>query len=296
MMFDGFDTRRIVVDGVDVPVRTAGSGPPVLLLHGFPQTHTAWHQVAPALSGEFTVVVPDLPGYGASRGLEPTAEKFAKRNLARLMVGLMDTLGHGRFALAGHDRGARIGYRLALDHPGRITRFAPIDILPTLEVWEAMNWQAALGSYHWLLLAQPAPLPENLVGADGPGYVRHLIDRWAGHHDRLDPTAVAAYARAFADPAVVAAACADYRAGATLDVEHDRVDRDAGRKIDCPVLLIWARRYLKERGRRHLDVWRSWAEDVRELPLDCGHFVAEEAAQDCAAALLSFFSEEYHAR
>ena len=289
-MFDGFDTRRVTVDGADLHARIGGEGPPVLLLHGFPQTHLAWHRVAPALAGRFTVVVPDLPGYGASRLAAPTTEALAKRTLARQMVALMAALGHQRFALAGHDRGARIGYRLALDHPDRLTRLAPIDILPTLEVWEAMNWQAALNSYHWLLLAQPAPLPENLVGADGPGYVRHLIDRWAGHRDRLDPAAVAAYAESFADPAVVAAACADYRAGATLDVEHDRADRDAGRRIDCPVLLVWATRYLKERGRRHLDVWRGWAEDVREVPLDCGHFVAEEAAEDCAAALLNFFS------
>lgn len=291
-MFDGFETRRIKVHDVDLNVRIGGDGPPVLLLHGFPQTHLAWHRVAPVLAERFTTVVPDLPGYGASRGPEPTPQGFSKRNLARIMVALLEVLGHSRFALAGHDRGARIGYRLALDHPGRLTRFAPIDILPTLEVWEAMDWQAALGGYHWLLLAQPSPLPETLVGADGPAYVHHLLDRWAGHRARLDPDAVAAYAGAFADPAVVAAACADYRAGATLDAEHDRVDRTAGRRVDCPVLLLWARRYLKERGRRHLDVWRTWVEDVREVSFDCGHFVAEEAAEDCAAALMDFFCEE----
>ena len=289
-MFDGFETRRATVQGADMNLRVGGGGPPVLLLHGFPQTHLAWHRVAPVLAERFTVVVPDLPGYGASRGLPATPEAYAKRNLASIMAGLMAQLGFDRFALAGHDRGGRIGYRLALDSPGVVTRFAPVDILPTVEVWDAMDWQAALGGYHWLLLAQPAPLPETLVGADGPGYVRHLIDRWAGHRDRLDPAAVGAYARAFADPEVVAAACADYRAGAALDVEFDRADREAGRRIDCPVLLVWARRYLKERRRRHLDVWRGWAEDVREVPLDCGHFVAEEAAEECAAALLTFFS------
>jgi haloacetate dehalogenase len=289
-MFEGFETRRITVRGAELNLRVGGDGPPVLLLHGFPQTHLAWHRVAPVLAERFTLVVPDLPGYGASRGLAPTPEAYSKRNLAAIMVELMDGLGHRQFALAGHDRGGRIGYRLALDHPGVLTRFAPVDILPTLEVWEAMDWQAALGGYHWLLLAQPAPLPETLVGADGPGYVRHLVDRWAGHRDRLDPAAVDAYATAYADPEVVAAACADYRAGATLDADFDRADRAAGRRIDCPVLLVWARRYLKERGRRHLDVWRGWAEDVREVSFDCGHFVAEEAAEDCAAALLGFFS------
>jgi haloacetate dehalogenase len=289
-MFEGFETRRITVRGAELNLRVGGDGPPVLLLHGFPQTHLAWHRVAPVLAERFTLVVPDLPGYGASRGLAPTPEAYSKRNLAAIMVELMDGLGHRQFALAGHDRGGRIGYRLALDHPGVLTRFAPVDILPTLEVWEAMDWQAALGGYHWLLLAQPAPLPETLVGADGPGSVRHLVDRWAGHRDRLDPAAVDAYATAYADPEVVAAACADYRAGATLDADFDRADRAAGRRIDCPVLLVWARRYLKERGRRHLDVWRGWAEDVREVSFDCGHFVAEEAAEDCAAALLGFFS------
>lgn len=289
-MFDGFETRRATVRGADLQFRIAGDGPPVLLLHGFPQTHLAWHRVAPVLARRFTTVVPDLPGYGASRGLPTTAEAYAKRNLAAIMVDLMRELGHERFDVAGHDRGGRVGYRMALDHPGVLTRFAAIDILPTIEVWEAMDWQAALGGYHWLLLAQPAPLPEALVGADGPGYVQHLIDRWAGHRDRLDPRAVAAYAAAFADPAVVAAACADYRAGATLDAEHDRIDRAAGRRIGCPVQLLWARRYLKERGRRHLDVWRGWAEDVDEVSFDCGHFVAEEASEDCAAALLAFLS------
>jgi len=291
-MFDGFETRRATVQGADLNFRIGGSGPPVLLLHGFPQTHLAWHRVAPVLAGHFTLVIPDLPGYGSSRGLPATPEAYAKRNLANILIDLMDGLGFDRFALAGHDRGGRIGYRLALDHPSVLTRFAAVDILPTIDVWEAMDWQAALGGYHWLLLAQPAPLPETLIGADGPGYVRHLIDRWAGHRDRLDPAAVEAYAQAFADPDVVAAACADYRAGATLDAEHDRTDREDGRRIGCPVLLVWARRYLKERGRRHLDVWRGWAEDVHEVRLDCGHFVAEEAADDCAAALLAFFSGE----
>jgi haloacetate dehalogenase len=172
-MFEGFETRRITVRGAELNLRVGGDGPPVLLLHGFPQTHLAWHRVAPVLAERFTLVVPDLPGYGASRGLAPTPEAYSKRNLAAVMVELMDGLGHRRFALAGHDRGGRIGYRLALDHPGVLTRFAPVDILPTLEVWEAMDWQAALGGYHWLLLAQPAPLPETLVGADGPDRRRH---------------------------------------------------------------------------------------------------------------------------
>ena len=154
-MFEGFETRRVTVDGIDLHLRIAGDGPPLLLLHGFPQTHVAWHRVAPVLAERFTVVVPDLPGYGASRVRQPTAEGFAKRRLAAVMIGLMESLGHGRFGLAGHDRGARIGYRLALDHPGRLTRFAPVDILPTLEVWEAMNWQAALEGFAGVLDDQP---------------------------------------------------------------------------------------------------------------------------------------------
>lgn len=291
-MFEGFETRRIAVGDTEFHTRIGGSGPPVLLLHGFPQTHRAWHRIAPVLAERFTVVVPDTPGYGDTKGPAPTVENFSKRALARRCIGLMAELGFGRFHLAGHDRGARIGYRMALDTPERIDRIAMLDILPTAEVWEAMNAGAALGGYHWPLLAQDDPALQRIIGLDAPGYVRHLIDRWARYRDRLAPEAVKAYTASYENPDAVAAMFADYRAGATLDWDHDKTDKQAGRKIAAPLLLLWGTHYLRERGRSHLDVWRDWAEDVTAIPLDSGHFLAEETPKACAEALLDFFTEE----
>lgn len=289
-MFDGFDTRRITVDDNEIHVRIGGSGPPVLLLHGFPQTHVAFHKVAPILAERFTVVVPDTPGYGASRGPTPSPETFSKRHLAKLCAGLMTALGHERFHLSGHDRGARIGYRLALDMPERVISFAILDIIPTLENWRRMDWRSALGGYHWLLLAQDDPFLRRMVGADAPGYVRHLIDRWAGHRDRLDPAAVQAYCDAYKDPAVVDAMFADYQAGAAPDIALDEASLDAGQRLSCPCVLLWGERYLKEKGERHLDVWRRWADDVTDIALDCGHFLVEEEPKACADAMIDLFT------
>ena len=289
-MFDGFETRRATVDDTEFHLRIGGSGPPVLLLHGFPQTHMAFHRLAPLLADRFTLVIPDTPGYGASRGPQPTPERFAKRRLARLCAGLMTGLGFERFHLAGHDRGGRIGYRMALDMPERVASFGILDIVPTVEVWEKMDWQAALGGYHWLLLGQRDPFLRDLLAGDGPGYVRHLIDRWAGHRDRLDPEAVTAYCDAYRDPAVVDAMFADYQAGADLDVTADRESRASGARIGCPCTLLWGSRYLKEKGETHLSVWQRWAGDVRDVRLDCGHFLAEEEPQACATALGDLFA------
>lgn len=291
VMFEGFETRRVRVEDCVFHLRTGGEGPPVLLLHGFPQTHRAWAPVAGLLRDRYRLVIPDTPGQGETEGPEPTPENFSKRRLAVLCRRLMEALGHPRFHLAGHDRGGRIGYRMALDAPEVVLSFAALDIVPTLEVWEAMRWRSALSGYHWLLLAQPAPLPETLVGADGPGYVHHLIDRWAGHRDRLEPEAVAAYADSYRKPSVVAAACADYRAGATLDREHDVADLEAGRKLAMPCRLVWGERYLVAKGAGPLETWRRWAERVDEVPLDVGHFVAEEAPEETARALDGLFAK-----
>lgn len=288
-MFEGFEERRIPVEDCTFHVRIGGSGPPVLLLHGFPQTHHVWDRVARLLADRYTLVIPDTPGYGDTTGPEPTPENFSKRRLAELCRGLMGTLGHARFHVAGHDRGARIGYRMALDTPEAVITYGAIDILPTIENWDAMGWKQALGAYHWLLLAQPYPLPETLVGADGPGYCLHLIERWVGHRDRLDPRAVDAATQSYAKPSVVAACCADYRAGATLDRDHDEVDRNAGRKLTMPMRLIWGERYLKAKGADAIRIWERWAEQVDEVPLDVGHFVVEEAPEDAARALDELF-------
>lgn len=293
-MLEGFVYHRIPVAAgtAEINVAVGGRGRPLLLLHGFPQTHLAWHAVAPRLADRYRLVLPDLRGYGDSRG--PAADAghhaYGKRVMAGDMVEAMAALGHSRFFLAGHDRGARVAHRLALDYPGSVLRLALLDILPTLAVWEAMDWRSALSAYHWLFLAQPAPTPERLIGHDPDFYLLHLLDRWAGNRALLEAEAVEAYQRCFRKPSVIEAACEDYRAAATIDLEHDRADRESGRRIGCPALLLWGRRYLHTgAGRTPLDVWRDYAEDVRDEAFDCGHFIAEEEPERTAAALAGFF-------
>jgi haloacetate dehalogenase len=292
-MFEGYREQTVKVGDAEIYVRVGGDGPPLLLLHGFPQTHVTWHKVAPLLQDRFTLILPDLRGYGRSRGPTPDADHqaYSKRVMARDMVELMSALGHDRFCLAGHDRGGRVGYRLCLDHPDRVRAFAPVDIIPTMEVWDQMDGDKAIGGYHWSFLAVPAPVPERLIGADPAFYYGHLLDRWAGDPAAIDPAARAAYLAQFDDPAVIAATCADYRAGASVDRQHDQADIDAGRKIACPVLVVWARGYLSGKTSTVFETWQHWADNVREEPIDCGHFIAEEKAEECAKALGDFFAK-----
>jgi haloacetate dehalogenase len=291
-VFKDFQEHRISTGQAEIHLLTGGAGPPLLLLHGYPQNHVAWHAVAPRLRDHFSLVIPDLRGYGESKGPPPDTDHFnySKRAMAQDMAVLMEALGHERFMLAGHDRGGRVGYRLALDHPGRVSHFVAIDIIPTLAAAERMNQDTALSTYHWLFLAQPAPMPERLIGHDPEFYLRHLLDRWAGNRAALDPKAVAEYIRHFRKPSVIEATCEDYRAGMGIDLDHDRADRDAGRRIGCPTLILWGQRYLASKAQSPLEVWRSWADDVLEIALDCGHFVMEEQSENCAAALHDFFS------
>jgi haloacetate dehalogenase len=289
-MLDDFETRRISLAEAEIFLRIGGRGPPLLLLHGYPQTHLIWHRIAPTLARSFTLVMPDLRGYGRSKGPPPDAEHrtYSKRSMAGDMIAVMERLGFKRFRLAGHDRGARVAYRLCLDHPERAEKVAVLDVVPTLEVWDEMDWQRALGTYHWPFLAVPAPLPERLIGAEPEFFVRHLIQRWAKRAEALDPEAVADYVAQFHDPAVLSATCEDYRAGASIDREHDLADRQAGRKIACPLLVIWGRDYSASAA-SPAEVWRRWADRVEEVALDCGHFIAEEEPQACADALIDFF-------
>ena len=291
-MFEGFTEHRIVTGDAELYVRTGGDGPPVLLLHGYPQTHVAWHRVAPLLRRHFTLVMPDLRGYGQSRGPvpDPAHRHYSKRAIAADMAALMTALGHERFFLAGHDRGGRVGHRLALDHPQRVLRFAALDIIPTLAMWERMDADRSLASYHWSFLAVPAPVPERLIGADPDFYFEHLFSRWAGKREALDSRAVAAYLAQFRDPAVIAATCADYRAGAGIDRLDDAEDRRRGNKLACPVLVLWGRRYLTSKTASPLAAWSDYADDLREVALDCGHFIAEEEAERCASVLIEFFA------
>lgn len=290
-MSEGFEQKRVEIGETALHVVIGGTGPALLLLHGFPQTHAIWHKIAPDLARDFTLVMPDLPGYGASLGPMPDAahRHYAKRNTARIMSELMTALGHNTFHLAGHDRGGRVGFRMALDFPERVRAFAALDIVPTLAVWENMGWQQALATYHWQFLAVPAPVPEKMIGADPDFYLDHLIERWAGDATRLDPEARAAYRMAYRNPSVIAATCADYRAGASTDVADDRASRDAGARIKCPVLALWGH-YLAE-GVSVADAWREWADDVRDQSLPCGHFLAEEEPEATARALRDFFGQ-----
>jgi haloacetate dehalogenase len=283
-LLSGFDVRS--VDGVHVC--TAGDGPPVLLLHGYPQTHVMWHRVAPGLARTHTVVCPDLRGYGASHK-PPAGEdcvNYAKRTMAAELVDVMAALGHDRFAVVGHDRGGRVAYRMALDHPERVSRLAVLDIVPTIEQWDTVRGTQAVGAFHWLFLAQPAPFPERLIGEQAGLWLEHLCSRWASAREAL-AEAMPHYLEAFTAE-MVRATCDDYRAGAGIDVRLDAEDRDAGRRITCPVLVLWG----DPKGRRPslLEVWRRWADDVSGRALPCGHFLAEEAPADTLDALAQFLA------
>ena len=283
-MFAGFAHHRVGTGDAQIDLLTAGDGPPLLLLHGFPQTRAAWHLVAPILAQDFTVVVPDLRGYGRSSGPEPSADgaTHSKRAMAADAVAVMDALGIGRFAVAGHDRGGRVAYRLALDHPERVSRLALLDIMTTLDTWEAMDWRAAIAAYHWPFLAQEAGFVEDMIGRDPGAYLDHLLRRWCGQGARIAPQALEDYRAAMAKPAVIAAMAADYRAGAGIDVELDRADRARGARIAGPLLVLRGSQY---EPRPLKPAWQRWCEEVDEQVFDCGHFIAEEVPESCAAAL-----------
>ncbi|HEU4451183.1 MAG TPA: alpha/beta hydrolase [Gaiellaceae bacterium] len=286
-MFEGFELDRIDVGEAALRVRHGGSGPPLLLLHGHPQTHVMWHLVAPRLAAEFSVVAPDLRGYGESSKppTGPDHEPYSKRAMARDAVELMRRLGFERFSVAGHDRGARCAYRLALDEPARVERLAVLDVVPTGETWRRADRRFMLSWWHWAFLAQDTPLPERLIGADPEGYY------FGGDRSRFHPDALADYLACVRDPRTIHAMCEDYRAGATYDFELDEADRAAGRRISCPVLVLWAGRGdLEELFGDPLAIWGDWADDVRGRALDCGHYLPEEAPEDTAAELGRFLA------
>jgi haloacetate dehalogenase len=288
-VFDGFTEREVPTGRGTVFARVGGSGPPLLLLHGYPQTHLMWHAAAPLLTGRHTVVVADLPGYGTSFRPVPTPDHAAhsKRALAVDLVEAMAGLGHDRFAVAGHDRGGRVAYRMALDHPDRVTAAAVFDVVPTGEVWARADAAMALGYWHWAFLAQPAPLPERLIGAD-PGaffdlHVRALgLGRAPG---RYPADLMTAYRALLDDAGTVQAICEDYRAGAGVDREHDDADRGR-RRIECPLLALWSARGALPRFYGDvLDVWRPWAPQVTGWGLEASHFLVEDQPEQVAVLL-----------
>lgn len=297
-MFDDFETHRIETSGAEINLRVGGSGPAVVLIHGYPQTHACWHKVAPRLAEHFTVVVPDLRGYGESS--KPADDEnhtvYAKRAMAQDLAEAMTALGHGTFQAVGHDRGARVGYRLCLDHGERVTRFCSLDVVPTLHMWESIDKKRALGAFHWSFLAQPAPFPETFIGYDPDRFHAHLMQSWAAPGFQFDGEAMDAYLSATRTPEAIAATCADYRAGATTDAAHDAADRDAARKVACPMLFLWggARGFGGPVGKTDpLDVWRAWcAAEVSGGPVDCGHFLPEEAPDAVVGELMKFLSRD----
>ncbi len=289
---DRFTLQRVATPAASLNVRRGGDGPPLLLLHGFPQTHAMWHRIAPALAAHFHLVMPDLRGYGDSDKPPGTADHFAysKRAMAEDMVALMDALGFERFRVAAHDRGARVTHRMALDHPARVSRACVMDIVPTHHLFTHTDQVFATFYYHWFFLIQPDGLPEKMIGADPGWYLRECLRRWTPPGTRFDPAAVAEYERCYSQPAAIHGACEDYRAGASIDLEHDAASRE--RRIECPLLVLWGGRGFVNRHYAVLDVWREYANDVRGHTLDCGHFLAEEKPEDTLSALLPFLREE----
>ena len=290
-MFEGFRRARIPTTEAEIDTVVKGSGPPLLLLHGYPQTKAIWHKIAPGLAERFTIVATDLRGYGASS--QPAAGDdhagYSKRRMAADAVEVMEKLGFHRFSVAGHDRGGRVAYRMALDHPERVVRLAVLDIVPTYEQFAAVDRVAALGSFHWYFLAQPYPFPERLIGHDPEYFIRHLLASWAGTPDCFSDDALAEYVRCFRDPGVIHASCEDYRAGAFVDCQLDEADLKSGRKIACPVLALWGDRGRPHKRRQVMETWQRWAVDVSGEGLACGHFLPEEAPGATRTALEGFF-------
>jgi haloacetate dehalogenase len=285
VVFDGFTAATIDTGEATIRIRYGGSGPPLLLLHGHPQTHLMWHQVAPPLARDFTVVVADLRGYGESSkpATTPDHEPYSKRAMARDQIAVMRELGFERFSVAGHDRGGRVAYRMALDHPDHIAKLAVLDIIPTGEAFRRADAAFGLGYWHWFFLAQPAPFPERLIGYE-PGAFYFQGDRSIFH-----PEALAAYLSSVEDPDTVHAMCEDYRAAATIDFALDEADRGT-RRITCPVLVLWAGHGQLPGWYDVLAIWSEWADDVRGRAVASGHYLAEEAPDETFAELHAFFT------
>ena len=293
MLFPDFRIQDIAVNGVTIRAAHGGNraGPPLLLLHGHPQTHAIWHRIAPALAERYYVVTTDLRGYGDSdkpAGL-PDHANYAKREMALDQVEVMRSLGFSRFLLCAHDRGARVAHRLCVDHPAVVEKAIFLDIAPTLAMYERTSMDFATSYWHWFFLIQPSPLPERLLEADPAFYVRSVMSRGAEGLDVFDPAALSEYIRAAQIPGAIHAMCEDYRAAAGIDLIHDRADRDAGRKVECPLKVLWGGRGVIEKCFDALALWREVARSVEGGPLDCGHYIAEEAPDALLAEIRAFF-------
>ena len=297
-LFPGTHEHRLNIGGVEIFARIGGAGPPLLLIHGFPQTHAMWHRVAPELMKSFTCVMPDLRGYGYSSCPPNDArnETYSKRAMAGDLVALMASLGHNRFAVVGHDRGARVAYRMGLDHPQSVACLAVLDIVPTYAMWHNFTVKLAMKTYHWLFLAQPNPLPEMLIENAPVNYLDFTLASWTKAKDlsAFSETALAEYRLHYATPEHVHATCNDYRAGATCDLAADEADRAAGRKIAAPTLALWGTAGIPSETDGPLATWAEWCDHVEGHGIDSGHFIAEENPQATLNALLPFLNTHVH--
>lgn len=293
--FAGFTAVHHRVGDVTLHARIGGriDAPPLVMLHGFPQNHTMWHRVAQRLSPHFRLVLPDLRGYGDSDKPpgDPGHVNYSKRAMAADIAGLMPMLGHDRYAVCGHDRGGRVAHRLALDHASAVTRLAVLDIAPTLDMYEATDMRFATLYYHWFHLIQPSPLPETMIGGDPMFYLHWKLGGWGARGlDHIEPAALESYERCFGRPDAIHAMCEDYRAAASVDLEHDRASRAAGEKIACDTLVLWGVRGVVDALFSPLALWQAQCDGtVSGRPLDGGHYLAEELPADTAGALLEFF-------
>jgi haloacetate dehalogenase len=293
--FEGFDEGRFDVNGVTLNARIGGApgAPPLLLLHGYPQTHVIWHRIARRLQDRFRLVMPDLRGYGDSSRPAGDADhgNYSKRTMAADLAALMTALGHERYGLVGHDRGARVAHRLALDHAARVAKLCVIDIAPTLDMYDATDMRFASAYYHWFLLIQPTPLPERLIGGDPTFYLRSALGGFGqAGLSYIEPEALAEYERCFGRPDALHASCEDYRASASIDLEHDRASRAAGEKIGCDLLVLWGERGVVHRLFDPPALWGAQSSGKVETGLmPTGHFIPEALPDETAAKLLAFF-------
>lgn len=293
-LFPSFESRYIATEEGSVFARIGGpkDGEPVVLLHGFPQTHVMWHKIAPALAKTHRVIAMDLRGYGWSTAprSDERHETYSKREMAKDVIRVIDELGYTRFSLVGHDRGARVAYRLALDHPGRLTKLCILDIIPTIDMWERMDAKRAMQVYHWSFLAQPQPMPEAMIGKAPTEWLEHTLASWTATKDlsAFEPRALAHYRAFFNDPQRIHATCEDYRAGASRDAEADEASRAKGDTITCPVLVLWGEAGIPASGASPLDAWKTFAPEATGEAIESGHFLAEENPEATLAALEAF--------
>jgi haloacetate dehalogenase len=288
-MTDEFIHHRISIGETTIDLLVAGEGHPLVLLHGFPETKMAWHKVAPGLAKNFQVILPDLPGYGDSTGplQDPKHSNYSKRALAELLISAMKQLAIERFALAGHDRGGRVAYRMALDHPEVVTSLVILEVIPTFEIMQRLTYASVLSMENWFFLAQQAPLPETMINAMPDFYLNHILDSWSGDRPGISQDARAEYLRCFRNPKVIAAMCEEYRSS-EIDLEYDRNDQLSGKRIACPTLVLWSENGFAASFGDPLALWKKWSNNVRGSSLKCGHFLMEESPERVVIEITKF--------